>query len=277
MKKLVLFLSVAFLLTTIYTIAPADVVPGAVLYLDAADNPEGDDAWTNLGTAGGELSSEGNPPVEDEGTIAIPALNAEVRDSKFYTFEESTQGYGGPGNTVELFLEDWTIEALCRRNGGALGEEHQFAGFQNTPAEGAQSIRLWMVGDQNLDMSIHAGGGKQGVATTKLVLEEGVWTWIAIASENGNEIRCYQDGEEVSNQAGFDFDPGLPIDMILIGANSYGERARTFNGSVSIVRVYDKPLTEEQINKNIEAWISGVAVEPVSKLTTTWGTVKTEY
>ena len=277
MKKLVSIFSVVFLLTTVYTIAPADVVSGAVLYLDAADNPAYDDGWENLGTAGGELSSEGNPPEEDGGTIEIPALDIKMPDSKFYTFEESGQGFGGAGNTVELSLEDWTIEFLLRRNGLQLGEEHQLAGFQNSPPEGQQSIRLWMEGEVMLGFSIHAGGGKAGVAPLNLSLDEGRWTWIAVSAEDKGDIVAYQDGEEVSSQAGFDFDPGLPIDMILIGANSYGERARTFNGSVSIVRVYDKALTEDQVNQNIAAWVSGAAVEPDSKLTTTWGTVKTEY
>ena len=276
MKKLVLVFSVVFLLTTIYATVSAQV-PGAVLYLDAADNPGGDDAWTNLGTAGGELSGEGNPPVEDEGTIEIPALGIRMPGAKFYTFAESGQGYGGPGNTVELFIDDWTIEFLLRRNGAMLGEEHQLAGFQNTPAEGAQSIRLWLMnGDvrEKLEFSIHSNGAKAGTESTGIILAEGVWFWVTLVHENKDSLTVYLNGEEISDQPGWEFDKGVPIDMILIGANSYGERARTFNGSIALVRIYDKALTEGQVNQSINVW---AAVEPVSKLTTTWGTVKTEY
>ena len=41
------------------TIALADAVPGALLYLDARDNRAHPTAWTNHGTAGGELSGAG--------------------------------------------------------------------------------------------------------------------------------------------------------------------------------------------------------------------------
>ena len=277
MKKLFLASSLVFLLAVVYTVASADVVPGAVLILDAADNPAYPDAWTNLGAAGGELSSEGNPPVEDEGTIEIAALDASIPNSKFYTFEESPQAFGGPGNTFELFLEDWTIEFLLRRNGFLFVEQHQLAGFQNAPREGEQGIRLNLRVEDVIGCEIHALGEKQGVAPVNLMLDEGQWTWIAISAEDENKITSYQDGEEVSQQGGFDFDPALPIDEIIIGANSYSERRRTFNGSVSIIRIYDKALTEDQVNQNIAAWAASAAVEPGSKLTTTWGTVKTEY
>jgi len=43
-----------------------------VLYLDASDNPAHPDIWRNLGTAGGELSGEGNPPELEKGIIKIP-------------------------------------------------------------------------------------------------------------------------------------------------------------------------------------------------------------
>ena len=62
--------------------------------------------------------------------------------------------------------------------------------------------------------------------------------------------------------------------MVMIGANSYGERPRTFNGSVAIVRVYDKALTEAQISKNIN---STFAVEATDKLSTTWARIKEQF
>ncbi len=74
MKSLILAFSLAFLLATVYTIAPAAVVRGALLYLDAADNPDYPDAWKNLGDAGKELSSDGKPPEEDNGGIKIDSL-----------------------------------------------------------------------------------------------------------------------------------------------------------------------------------------------------------
>ena len=54
--------------------------------------------------------------------------------------------------------------------------------------------------------------------------------------------------------------------MVMIGANSYGERPRTFNGSVAIVRVYDKALTEAQISKNIDSTFTVEATDKLSAI-----------
>ena len=271
MRKAVLVFSTVFFLATVCTIALADAVPDAVLYLDARDNPAHDDAWTNLGTAGGELSGAGNPPELEAGTIEIPALGIKVH-SKFYTHEESGQCFGAEGDGIVLFLEDFTIEFLLRRNGGALGEEHHLAGFQPVPGEGANSIRMnfwWGEGE--------LGGEFSGMGAPLFMLEEGEWNWVAIVNEPGDEFLAYQNGEVVNELPGAGFDKKVSITTIIIGANSYGERARTFNGSIALVRIYDKALTEDEITKNINAWAAGDAVEPDSKLTTTWGREKAGY
>ena len=47
-----------------------------------------------------------------------------------------------------------------------------------------------------------------------------------------------------------------------------------FKGIIDEVAIYRKALTAEEIKKDMEG-ITGVAVEPVSKLATTWAKVKT--
>ena len=86
----------------------------------------------------------------------------------------------------ELAVEDWTLEFLCKRNGGLLQEEHHFAGVQNAPKEGHQGIRLWLrfEGENKLGISIHAEGKKQTVKPIDIKLDEGVWTWIVIVGTN---------------------------------------------------------------------------------------------
>jgi len=154
-------------------------------------------------------------------------------------------------------------------------EEHHFVGFQNSPREGAQGIRFWLQGGgQELGISIHAKGSKQAPEAIKIQLEQDVWTWITLVGENKKSIVAYQDGKEVSKQAGFEFDKKLPINDISIGANSFDERRRTFNGSFAIVRAYDKALTEAEINQNISGAFD---VDPADKLPTVWAQVKRGY
>ena len=104
-------------------------------------------------------------------------------------------------------------------------------------------------------MSIHADGFKQPTRALNIFLEENVWTWVTIVSINGESIIAYQDGVEVSRHPGVQFDASLPLDDISIGANSYDERERNFNGSFSIVRVYDKALNPDEVLQNIGATV----------------------
>ena len=275
MKTVISICTTIFFLSMACSVAFAQVIPDPVLYLNAADNPAHPDAWENLGTEGGELPAADKAPELEEGTIEIPALGINQPNVKYYTTKDSHQTFGGPpAKNPELFFEDWTLEFLCRRNGDFFLEEHHFAGFQNSPREGKQGIRLWIVGGQNLDASIHAKGGKQGVQPLNLKLNEGEWTWIAVVGTSGKSIVAYQDGKEVSKQAGFEFDKKLPINDISIGANSFDERRRTFNGSIAFVRAYDKALSEAEINQNIDGTFD---VDPADKVSTTWARVKRGY
>ena len=55
MKKVALILTTLFFLASVCTVALADAVPGALLYLDASDNSDHPKGWKNLGEAGGSL------------------------------------------------------------------------------------------------------------------------------------------------------------------------------------------------------------------------------
>ena len=242
---------------------PIDAVRGAVLHLDASNNPGTKTRWVNLGTAGGRLGSSDRHDRRlriEEGEIDIPSIGFSGR-RKYYTATASSQTLGGPVDTnPKLYLGDWTLEFLCKRNGDLFFGEHQFAGFQNSPKEGLQGIRLRLLLDgRELELSIHADGIGQPTRALNIFLEENVWTWVTIVSINGESIIAYQDGVEVSRHPGAFFDEGLPLDDISIGSNSYEERRRNFNGSFSIVRVYDRALRPEEVLQNI-----GATVTPIS-------------
>ena len=273
MKKVVLTLTTLFLVASACTVALADAVPGAVLLLDASDNSDYPRAWKNLGEAGGSLPAADTAPELEEGPIKIARLGINERKAMYYTAKKSRQTFGGPVHkNPKLFLADWTFEFLCKRNGSLFQEEHHFAGFQNSPAEGAQGIRFWLQGGQELGISIHAKGAKQAPAAIKIDLEQDVWTWVTLVGTNKKSIVAYQDGRKITNQGGFEWNVKLPINEISIGANSHGERHRTFNGSFSLVRVYDKALTPAQVEQNARGVF--LAVDPADKLSTTWGKLK---
>ena len=279
MKKLILASSLVFLLAVVYTVASAGVVPGAVLILDAANNPADPDAWTNLGLAGGELSGGDNPPKLEVGTIDIPAFGIDVPNSKFYTNEVSGQCFIAEGGGVELFLEDWTIELLLRRNGDAFGESHTAGTHQLvgaiTPPEGEtqQGIRIVFWGASS-QLGIWPYGPGWPNAAINVMLEKGEWNWVALSAEDKGKILVYQNGKQVSEHPGMDFDPNVPLNVITIGSTAPSDKDRNFNGSIAIVRISDRALSADEIMGNIRATL---AVDPASKLTTTWGIVKTGH
>ena len=243
----------------IYIAEPINAVSGAVLLFDASNNPGTTthwvNHWVNLGTVDGSLQASRAPRIE-EGEIEIPSIGFSGR-RRFYTATASGQTFGGPVDAnPKLHLGDWTLEFLCKRNGNRFDLEHQFAGFQNSPREGLQGIRLWLPKDgQELSMSIHADGFRQPERALNVFLEQNVWTWVTIISINGESIVAYQDGVKVSQHPGVYFDANLPIDDISIGSYSYDERDRNFNGSFSIVRVYDRALSPDEALQNIGATV----------------------
>lgn len=277
MKRVIATFTTIFILAMASAIAYAGAVPGAVLFLDASDNADHPKAWKNLGEAGGSLPAANTAPKLEEGPIKIARLGINERKAMYYTAKASLQTFGGPVHkNPKLYLADWTFEFLCKRNGNLFVEEHHFAGFQNSPREGAQGIRFWLLGGgQELGISIHAKGSKQAPEAIKIQLEQDVWTWITLVGKNKKSIVAYQDGREITKQGGFDWNVKLPINEISIGANSHSERRRTFNGSFSMVRVYDKALTPAQVTQNARG--AFLSVEPGDKLSTTWGRLKNGF
>ena len=266
MRKVISILSTVFFLAIACATAMGQViVPGAVLYLDAANNAH-PDAWTNLGTAGGELSGNGEPPQREKGSIDIPALNIVMPNMNYYTAVKSFQTFGGkPSTNPELLLEAYTLELLLRRNGDLFFDEHGVFGFITLRATHHLTGRIQ--GESDLEIRHPAGDGLYGVK-----LELGVWTWIGITGDKRSFI-VYQDGEEVSKGEASVFDKNESVRSICIGAGSRQSRDRNFNGSIAMVRVYDKALSAEEIMGNI---IASAAVDPASKLATAWGKVKYE-
>ena len=280
MRRALSILSIVFVLAAMFSIAHADVVPGAVLHLDASNNPAHPDAWTNLGTAGGEVPAGEETPILESGAIDVPGLGLGYAGKQFYTCTKSGQTFGGPeGTNPELALENWTFEALIKRNGDVLFKEHWVFGF---------TLEQWGVIAAFLGQNRQEGGE---LFTTRPVahkphnihLELEEWTWIAFGSDVDGSV-FYQDGELVDEDGAFIWQKTSPLKFVCIFCGHYGDpddagagRGRSFNGSFAVVRIYDKVLSQDEIMQNITAGPTGAAVDPGSKLAATWGTVKTRY
>ena len=272
MRKIISIFSVVFFLTISCTITFGQIAPGAVFYLDAADNPGHPDVWTNLGTAGGEIRAIDAAPVLEEGKIDIPNTGFVLANAKYYTGTRVGLIFGSPPDTnPDLTLEEWTLELLCRRNGGAKDRDNGIIGFRpGSDNEDDNEVSL-IVQKSTTELSIHYPLGE--VNASGLFLEIGEWNWIAISSDRGTMIK-YQNGEAVGEEAGWTFNKTVDVDGITIFARTPMSRQVSFIGSIAFVRMYDRVLSAAEIKGNMETTF---AVDPVSKLTTTWGREKTRY
>ena len=111
-------------------------------------------------------------------------------------------------------------------------------------------------------------------------ISDGQWHHIVFAIEDAGkaEVSIYMDGEPQEVIAGDvkELDNFVPfVEPIFIGAgNNRGAVSRNFPGLIDEVRIYNRPLTEDEVTQNFESKI-GLSVEATKKLPVVWGNLKT--
>ena len=267
-------LGIGILLVTAVPIA-ASYVPKPILYLDAADNPAHPRAWTNLGTAGGQL------PSRSGGAKLEP--NAGPDRGPAYTANRGGQSYGHAG--VSLFFEDWTIEIWVKRNGPASGGgEHQIFGMADRPWPFKQSILLRFDGAESghirATLISEEGGGPGGtdhIAPNGLDIGAKRWHHVVLTFDSrSRSLQSYLDGKflgkDPTNQS---FDDKLEVKRVTAFRSDVADPDnRVLNGSISLIRMYDRELDENEVRENFRRPRASQAVDPADKLTITWGRLK---
>ena len=115
----------------------------------------------------------------------------------------------------------------------------------------------------------------------EFALSDGQWHHVVFAIEDAGEtkISIYMDGQpqEVIVGKGSKLDNFVPFEQpVYIGAaNNRGNVERHFPGVIDEVRIYDRPLTKDEVHQNFESKV-GLSVEPVDKLSIVWGELKTK-
>lgn len=106
-----------------------------------------------------------------------------------------------------------------------------------------------------------------------VMIAVGDWYHMAATYDKGGEgMALYVNGElkgtNVYNTNSFE-DWASPQNWYLAKAN-WGDPF--FPGIIDEFRIYDRPLSQDEVENNMNA--SGLAVAPVQKLTSTWGAIK---
>ena len=221
---------------------------------DLTDNGN-DGAITGAEWAGGkfggglELDSADDYVLSSTATGVGPTFMSETLWVKFNNFDAENQfGYiscSGTDNARYFYFSTWS-------------------------ADGAPQNRI------HLGTLNPAGGWGRGIATGEM-FDTGQWYHVAGVINNEEGVtKAYVDGELVHEQ---EFDvgdtPGTPTEIWVGGAPEGG---RFINGVIDEVGFFNIALTDDDIKSIM---IDGLpkaagltAVDPLSKLTTTWGSIK---
>ena len=111
-------------------------------------------------------------------------------------------------------------------------------------------------------------------------LSDGKWHHIVfgIVDPGKSEVSIYMDGEpqEIIVGDAKKLDTFIPfVEPVYIGAaNNRGNVERHFPGLIDEVRIYDRPLTADEVTRNFKSKI-GLSVEAAEKLPVVWGALKT--
>lgn len=274
--RIVTIITVGFLLAVVSPIAMAQP---PILVLDANEDDDPKDGWTNTGSAGGVVpTGDGRPDWErDAGPGGTAAYTSTECGHNFSTADDELDG------RPELLVASWTLEITAKQNGPAVdineggGEHHlvglvdqgwpfgQWIGYRfelgDPPDFSASALRITLAAAKSggIDNNQHF----QNVAT----LPFGEWAVLTTTFNNEDGVmKTYVNGEEHSEEETIqDFDDTIPFDVIGIFLIPGDNPCRGFGGSISRVRMWDRV---------VDAGEFGTAVEANGKLATTWSRVK---
>ena len=274
--RFVTIITVGFLLAVISPIALAQP---PILDLDANQDDDAKDGWTNTGSAGGVVpTGDGRPDWErDAGPGGTAAYTSTECNHNFSTADDELDG------RPELMVASWTLEITAKQNGPAVdvnegGGEHHLIGMVDQGWPFGQWIGYrfelgdppdFSASDLRITLAAARSGGIDNnqhlfpVAT----LPFGEWAVLTTTFNNEDGImKTYVNGEEHSEfETIQDFDDTIPFDVIGIFLIPGDNPCRGFGGSIASVTMWDRV---------VDAGEFGTAVEVNDKLATTWSRVK---
>ena len=212
--------------------SPKLVTDGLVLALDAGNTK----SYPGSGTSWIDLSNNGNNAT---------LTNAPTYSNGNLTFNGSTQYAQANSVTDEIASGDFTLMAMIK---GSTQDHKSILSF-NTNTGGNR--QLWMV--RNAGMGVYDSGNWY---IGSIDVDNNQWHHVAFTYDySSKNAKTYTDGvndldvttgNQINVQSsdtaniGMEFDGGSPSDH--------------FNGSIPMVYVYNRVLSQEEITQNFEAF-----------------------
>ena len=139
-------------------------------------------------------------------------------------------------------------------------------------------MRIWLDqnggGFDNVSIAQGAIGARADlrVGQTQMTFAQGKWHWTHLVFRSGDSLTGYINGEKVSeSRTTVKWNKKHAMSLHAIFSHSRPEAHRTCNCSIAVYRVYDRALSDAEIEQDVRG---SFAVDPTGKLATTWGNLK---
>ena len=225
--------------TTTTTTTPSPVLSNLVLYYD----PSNSSSYSGSGTTVNDLSGNSLSGILSNVTFTSP----------YFSFNGSTSQIGIADNSLlEPGTGDWTMEAWT--NYTNFNSIAVIMGKFNAGGAGSNvsySIRSTTSGV----LYAQYGNGITYTDSTSYTLSASQWYHIVLVWTNVSEntIKLYINGV-YQNQATHSFASLLNTTTgLYLGSYNNGEYSQYFNGKMGIVRIYNKSLTDSEVNQNFQS------------------------
>ena len=134
-----------------------------------------------------------------------------------------------------------------------------------------------------LAQKVGQNGCRSSITESSFSISDGEWHHLVYVNgtpyidTDGRKLpgrALFIDGERIRKHSIMEFDDFMPFtEPVYLGAgNNHGKAEAFFNGIIDEVRIYNRPLTQDEVNQNFEI---GLSVEATEKLPIVWATLKT--
>ncbi len=175
-----------------------------------------------------------------------------------------------PGSASLDISEQLTIEVWVNINEHQPDHIRIITGY-NAATNAGYSLLLSNVGQ--VKTFLHVNGGWK-IYTGGTIIPEGEWTHLALTFD-GATIKLYVNGEVDSEGAAVGKITPRGLDVLYIGRFSAAD-PETPDGMIDEIRISSVARTQEEIKETMNGLV-GLPVEPLDKLATNWGSLKSEY
>ena len=140
---------------------------------------------------------------------------------------------------------------------------------------GGNARILWKINTTKVSVTIsHIQDGPTSHFLGGKDVTDGKWHHVLFVADRSDPTRLYINGKfDAEGQESDDIDITTESVMYIGASVRIGETTRRyFEGLIDEVGIYDRALTDDEIERNYNA--KGLAVSPQKKLAITWGEIK---